>query len=618
MTTTPSTKDVIEFIETLEDDFKDILKGEEFKNLGSNSSRLKVAKELNKKGWINGDTIIRANNFFKGVFPKKEDDYKTGVNEDDDLKTTKAKRPGPSSRSTKPKEHHTYNMFPVVGYNLKEKAKKLLNFSDPGIDSTEFERLPKLYLRNDKPVSYNDYMKAREKYLDAIDKFKKSMKGKKLVYDFEIFKRKPKYNAYEYTLAHESKDKKDRKQKDTVVLKDESITKVFDSFYETVDKMKVSKTLTKAEVMDLMKSDLIHTIETLDYSTYSKNKELRILITDFVKEECDFTLGIFGGSQTIDIDETLNNFEKDNKHEDKKHEDKRAYSNLLDQMSFNKSLSLTSLAVKIFDNRNGITNHAKLTSKMKKDMWLTALTNVANIEKPTEHQQLWKHILESRFMFNIFMNGAVPSKWVHTGLTTMLKNTETIKMAMNELYPISFTFTPFMCGSDKAEYEDEFKASNLNKTIKEYFASILTDDTESNKYDKCAWIYYVLKDKDDKTALNNKTVALLEYVVANLKARGSKEDKEDKDSKKDESDKSDDSTDDSDNKSLSKSKAKSDKFAPKSKQYNIESSDSESEKKPKPKVKRGGRKVSKKPSDESDDEYSAPNDDDSASSASSD
>lgn len=613
MTATPSIKEVTEFIETLEDDFKDILKGEEFKDLGSNSSRSKIAKELNKKGWINGTQMVRANNFFKGLFHKKEDDYKAGVDDDDDLRTTRATRSKPVSRSIKAKEHHTYNKFPVVGYNLKEKAKKLLNFADPGIDSTEFERLPKLYLRNEKPVSYDDYTKAREKYLDAIDKFKKSMKGKKLIYDFEIFKRKPKYNVYEYTLKHVSGDKKDRKQKDTVVLKDESITKVFDSFYKTVDDMKISKTLTKAEIMDLMKSDLIHTIETLDYSTYSKNKELRILITDFLKEECDFALGIFGGSQTIDIDDTFKNFE-----ESVKPEDKKGYIKLLDQISFDKPLSLTSLAVKIFDNRNGITNHAKLTAKMKKDMWLTALTNVANIEKPTEHQKLWKHILESRFMFNIFMNGAVPSKWVHTGLITMLKNTETIKMAMNELYPISFTFTPFMCGSDKAEYDDEFKASKLNKTIKEYFTSILTDDNESHKYNDCAWIYYVLKDSG-KTELNNKTVALLEYVVVNLKARGSK-DKE-TDSKKDDStdsadsNKSDDSADDSDNKSVSKTKPS--KFTPKSKQYDIASSDSESEKKPKPKSKIGGRKVSKKPTDDSDDEYTAP-DDDSASSASSD
>ena len=89
---------------------------------------------------------------------------------------------------------------------------------------------------------------------------------------------------------------------------------------------------------------------------------------------------------------------------------------------------------------------------MKEKMWLTALGNLIQIKEKdrTEMQNIWFRILKSRFMYYIFMYCIPGSKWVLKALEYIIKHQETIKMAMSELYPISFLFTPFMFGH-KAE-----------------------------------------------------------------------------------------------------------------------------------------------------------------------
>ena len=506
MTAAPSIEEVKAFIGKFGDSSKLILENN-FKKIPK-PTRDKISDGVLEKKWVSKKTIPIIDNFFKTYFDTKTtDDYVDSINKDnmeDDTedslatkepKRSKPDRPRPNTRA--PATKATFNAFPVVGYNLKTEVSDLKDFPDISVNDDVYEMLPKLYLRKKEgsTITYDAYKKLRNKYVNKVCEFKEK-KGVEV--KFEIFKRKPKARgSKEYIYEYKCDGKKEE-------LSDADTIKVFENYYDMVDKLKLTKTLTNDDVMRLMKSDLIYTIDALDYSTYTK--EEKNTLVGYVKEETDSYLGLFGGRTSIDLNKTLNKIESA-----VVEESYDSYNLLFNLIKDVKTRSIPTLAVKIFNNRSGICMHSKLTEDMKREMWLTALTNVSSIKKRNEHQELWKHILESRIVFNIFMNCAKPAKWLHKGLELIIKNKETIQMAMDVLYPISFTFTPFMCGHSCVETPPEYTTKTLPKMISNYFNSIIgKEPTIAERYNNCSWIYYALKED-----INNETVSLVEYVVNN-------------------------------------------------------------------------------------------------------
>ena len=172
------------------------------------------------------------------------------------------------------------------------------------------------------------------------------------------------------------------------------------------------------------------------------------------------------------------------------------------------------LCKNIFEHREALINHSKLTPSLKRAAWLQALGNIKKLISPNEKNLIfdcWENVLSSESAFRIVMNGLPPSSFFKKSFETLIQEPLSIQLFESALYPISFCFTPNMLGYADFDAPDKcFGCSdatykkNLQLTL-ETFGSI---DTDRYSYSACNWIYYF-----NKSDIRNEMISLLNHAV---------------------------------------------------------------------------------------------------------
>ena len=172
------------------------------------------------------------------------------------------------------------------------------------------------------------------------------------------------------------------------------------------------------------------------------------------------------------------------------------------------------LCKNIFEHRDALINHSKLTPSLKRAAWLQALGNIKKLISTNEKNLIfdcWENVLSSEFAFRIVMNGLPPSSFFKKSFETLIQEPLSIQLFESALYPISFCFTPNMLGyadfdaSDKCfGCSDATYKKNLQLTL-ETFGAI---DSDRYNYSACNWIYYF-----NKSDVRNEMISLLNHAV---------------------------------------------------------------------------------------------------------
>ena len=172
------------------------------------------------------------------------------------------------------------------------------------------------------------------------------------------------------------------------------------------------------------------------------------------------------------------------------------------------------LCKNIFEHRDALINHSKLTPSLKRAAWLQALGNIKKLISTNEKNLIfdcWENVLSSEFAFRIVMNGLPPSSFFKKSFETLIQEPLSIQLFETALYPISFCFTPNMLGYTDFDAPDKcFGCSdatykkNLQLTL-ESFGSI---DADRYNYSACNWIYYFNKSDE-----RNEMISLLNHAV---------------------------------------------------------------------------------------------------------
>ena len=172
------------------------------------------------------------------------------------------------------------------------------------------------------------------------------------------------------------------------------------------------------------------------------------------------------------------------------------------------------LCKNIFEHREALISHSKLTPSLKRAAWLQALGNIEKLISMNEKNLIfdcWQNVLSSEFAFRIVMNGLPPSSLFKKSFETLIQEPLSIQLFESALYPISFCFTPNMLGYTDFDVPDKcFGCSdatykkNLQLTL-ETFGAI---DTDRYNYSSCNWIYYF-----NKSDVRNEMISLLNHAV---------------------------------------------------------------------------------------------------------
>ena len=166
-----------------------------------------------------------------------------------------------------------------------------------------------------------------------------------------------------------------------------------------------------------------------------------------------------------------------------------------------------------FNNRERICDYNVLTPEIRKNQWLAAMSNIEQIELESRNdwQKRWLNVLKSEFMYYIFMYNIPEADWLKKPLKLLLTDERTLRMAMYELYPISFLFTPFMAGESTVVPKSTNKSQSRQNSI-EYFKTLEAAPDS-------AFLYYLLNKSDTDTY--NKTLQVIEGLVESYFERSS-------------------------------------------------------------------------------------------------
>jgi hypothetical protein len=168
---------------------------------------------------------------------------------------------------------------------------------------------------------------------------------------------------------------------------------------------------------------------------------------------------------------------------------------------------LRTLIPNLFNHRAGIIHHRSVTSEFKKECWLSARANVNSIDRSSlqndrerEVVDAWSKLLNSRFFYHIFMNGASPCELVKKAIKTLLIEGKSFHMYAAELYPIAWVFTPLWCGFNGLIIKELFNNETEYKAeIKGVFQKICDSNSNLINFEQCNWLYY--RGKEGKNVL---------------------------------------------------------------------------------------------------------------------
>ena len=540
----------------------DLVMNGKYKAIGSDAKN-KIAAMCLEKKWGKNGSMHSSYVFIQQVLGekpsnskilKKDDDIEiSDDSEDNEPKEQKSKeqksKTNPKKQAAKPPKKErkpkpsndddsksTLLEFGVNKYNLDFDKMQFNPDNSPEDEFPEvsangaFNILLKLYMGD----RYEDYMKNYNNFQQTLSEFESRVKN--LVKEKSIFRiakskdgknkkneddseesdeksKSKKSSPTEYDVSYKTTYKKNKTKTELLDPEDEMYKSLI-SFTEYCKNMKGDKehklhmTISLDESMELLKSDLIYSLEVFDYKFLAQSiLGTEILLDGYAKENCHEFVKVFGESG-ISITNTMYNIQQYVDGLPKT--DSLEYSHLISIIKEMNFKNFVSKCYNIFQGRNTICNHEALKQSMKKEMWLTALSNLLQIKNRDEWQEMWLHVLKSEYMFHVFMNCIPHAQWLSKSLECIIKNKRTIQMAMSELYPISFLFTPFMFGSDKVKISltARFDDKSLKKATTKYLDELCSIDNFG--FDDCNWIYYALP--KNKVSENDTVSILYAYL----------------------------------------------------------------------------------------------------------
>ena len=533
----------------------------------------KVSAALFANNWICKDIVQIAAKFIDKFFNPQAEDENEGLASVESKVEKRGKRTMMKATEEDIKIDATPNRrrgttsfisFTVRGFNIES---SLNSFELERDKLDEFPDVPKasanhheVLLKRALGTSYNAYIRQFEDYRRVLRNFL-SESDKKIITSPKIFtiSRSKDKTVVEYKTWKEDglRDKRGKKKTETHELpSDSDMYKALIAFTEYCKSIKPNTKITREESLQLIKSDLINTLEAFDVSVWSN-------VEEYCKERSHSHFKVLG-DEDVEISDAIDNLRG---FVAKRNSSPKLTTNYKTIIGLTQGLRISSFqsrCLSIFRGREAICECEKLTPKMKEETWLTALANINQISNPDEFQLVWKHILSSQIMYLIFMYGLKEALWMKPGLEWLVKHKQTMRLALRELYPISFVFTPYMFGYDGVKpYFNSDKRRQLGYTLTDYFNTLTSDDNpEIQQFSNSAWIYYC-----DKDGIRNETLSLLQPIVdeyitfpTERKKVGDGDDDGDDDDKDD--DKDDDGDDDNEeekpvskSKTVSKSKA---------------------------------------------------------------
>ena len=488
-----------------------------FSKLGT--TKRDIAKLFHERNWIEKNMVVNARNFLQEMFgteeSKKEGGYEQKIKDtpvkkitptDEDKKTdTKPMRKERGKRRTEGTV--SLNKFEVLnGYNLISEGIEYNPEASPLKDfpknKPDYKKGSDVLLHTYLGENYDLYMKEYQEFRNAVEEFLKG--NKKIITEPKIF------TVSKGVLHYKEVDGK--KKKTFALDATNDMTIAYNKFNDFCKRLKDPKeneshvTLTRDMSLDMiMNTDLIYTPDVIDYRH-----------VNHCREETHQFIGCVANAD-VDIDRVL----ADLNEEVLDQKPSTSFSSYMSILNFFKGFQLRGFQAKcalVFKNRSEFCMHPALDASTKKEMWLAALNNLKQIKKKNEWQMLWERILQSKFMYYIMMFCIPHAKWLTKGLEHIIKHRDTIKMAMHELYPISFLFTPFMFGNSNVHPDSgPFTEKGLKAAIVKYFDTLLMSkyQTQDEYNDKnFSWLHYTIESlRDSSEEVCNETVSILEHYV---------------------------------------------------------------------------------------------------------
>ena len=344
--------------------------------------------------------------------------------------------------------------------------------SEPACVETELTAVDLLKMVIPERVNLEEYTKNYELFVDAVNSFKEDHKSL-VSNNGRLF---TKGNAKNPSSYMEGKTKKPL---------DGDMAEALKSWNEYNKKLDVkSKKLISPVTFEILQSPLMHTPFILSVASAVDSG---ITNTEFCYEKFD-----------VPVSE-LNDREKEL-------EAVKTYGEaLIDEKAEGIEVRKTCLSISaitrfatnsrtIWKHRNGILHVADFTDELKKKCWMQAKANMDNMETNEKNEVIvksWRNILASPFCYYIFMYGVEEGAYITLCINDLLK--DSIKLFTEELYPISFIATPFMCGAEEIEFEPKCKYS-------EYYVKLGYIQENSN------WFYFLLNHEE---ASFNKSIATI-------------------------------------------------------------------------------------------------------------
>lgn len=407
---------------------------------------------------------------------------------------------------------------PYSAYNIKEP--KVINKlpDDANIDDAE-EELVK-YITNNDDIT--------DKYLTARDDFIENAKAIRQKYP--IFDEKQKEKPQKFSITKKSVkfiDPTTKKQaelpaEDAAIFKtyQEAMDEFDKSWKEALKPVKIPPGKTPQEKAEVKQLKAAEHIKPLNYLTLSVVRTQNIIKIDSLIKH-----------SKADFEETNKTTNTVNKPLDdmawKKMEDTSKYKPFapdyallfVDIKKFNGS-NYGRLCKTIYNHREPIVKHEKLTKDLKMSAWLQAYSNIKEINSlisiDDKEQRLvydcWENVLGSKYAYKIVMNYLPACEMFKKSFELLIQHPLSVKLYETALYPISFVFTPNMLG--KRDFEANINC--FNKTVATYKRNLqiemekfgLVSNNASN-YNDFNWLYYF-----NKSDIRNQMITLLHQAVA--------------------------------------------------------------------------------------------------------
>ena len=400
----------------------------------------------------------------------------------------------PAAGSKTPKVNYFENK--IDGYNVINKQFPDIvideNSTTPNISDGDIDKYLKLFLGDD----FDEYTQQREVFIELIDSFRKRHLRKRDIPKAFSYIAKGDRCTYKKPVMDVKKEVEKTEKMPEDIAKEIVKYKHFMKSLVIKDKDVTSK--------DYLLSGI------LQHPSVINEKFLTTVIPDYKEENKHELFNIIETtSENVAIYKNINEqIDKMNKARVSSPLDYFTMINLLKGFAGGSRI----VNKDIYKARCGITEHDHMTSTLKEELWEQAKNNINHIsekftsEKSTNEKKgevtnnetirIWQELLNSRFVFYIFMYNIPASAHFNKYFESFLLKSEfTFKLFATILYPISFLFTPFAFGS-KTFTPSTGKGGDISigayrKNLKKEFEELLCTRHKMYNYEDCNWIYYL-------------------------------------------------------------------------------------------------------------------------------